>query len=75
MERGEEEEEGAEPEEDEGRRGAGGLDAGGCSSGAPPLRFFRSPWCSKPRPPPCCPESPTPARPWEFEGSGGDGWT
>lgn len=83
MERGEEEEEVAEvEEEEEGRRCAEGLEEGECSSmpPPPPLRFFTSPWCSKPLPLPCpCgPESPTPPRLWELlvaeEGSGGDEW-
>lgn len=72
----------AEPEEDEeeGRRCAEGLEEGECSSTLPPLRFFTSPWCSKPLPLPCpcSPESPTPARLWELlvaeERSGGDEW-
>lgn len=66
-------------EEEEGRRCTEGLEEGECSSMPLPLRFFTSPWCSKPRPLPCpCnPESPTPGRLWELvveEGSGGDEW-
>lgn len=70
----------AELEEEGGRRCAEGLEEGECSSMPPPLRFFTIPWWSKalPLPCPCSPESPTPARLWEWfvaeEGSGGDEW-